>query len=443
MFLPQEIIRKKRDGGELSSEEIAFLIKGLVEEKISESQIAAFAMSVFFRGMTMGERIALTQEMVSTGEVMEWESLALNGPVLDKHSTGGVGDKVSLLLAPIVAACGGFVPMISGRGLGHTGGTLDKLNSIPGYATEPNNELFRRTVKDVGCAIIGPSASLAPADKHFYGVRDVSATIESVPLITASILSKKLAAGLEGLVMDIKTGSGAFAADMVMAEELAHSIVDVANGAGLKTSALITDMNQVLGTHVGNALEIVETVQFLNGKQEERLQECVIALVAEVLHLGRLATDIEQGRRAALAALDSGSAAEKFSAMVAALGGPVDFLENYENYLPCAPVVKPCFAQTTGLVTTVDTRAVGIIVVGLGGGRRRTSDLIDPRVGLTNVCTLGQEVGPDQAIAIVHAASEEAAIQACAGLRTAITITDVEPDNRKMVLQTIRKGLPS
>ena len=439
MFLPQEIIRKKRDGGVLTGDEIAFMVKGLADESISEGQIAAFAMAVFFRGMTMDERISLTREMTNSGDVLEWASLDLDGPVVDKHSTGGVGDKVSLMLAPIVAACGGYVPMISGRGLGHTGGTLDKLDSIPGYKTVPDNALFRRTVKDIGCAIIGQTASLAPADKRFYGIRDVTATVESVPLITASILSKKLAAGLEGLVMDVKTGSGAFADTMEMAEELARSIVDVANGAGLKTSALITDMNQVLGTHVGNGLEVLETVQFLTGKQELRLKECVISLAAEMLHLGGLAGDVDEGRRKALAALDSGAAAEKFAAMVTALGGPADFMDKFEIHLPKAAVIKPCFAQAPGLVSVVDTRAVGVAVVGLGGGRRRASDAIDYGVGLSDVCAPGQSVGPDQPLAIVHAATDAAADQACAELQAAITLSGTAPANRDMVLKVVRK----
>ncbi len=439
MFLPQEIIRKKRDGGVLSDQEIAFMVKGLADESISEGQIAAFAMAVFFQGMTMDERITLTREMVHSGDVLEWANLDLGGPVLDKHSTGGVGDKVSLMLAPIVAACGGYVPMISGRGLGHTGGTLDKLDSIPGYTTVPDNELFRQTVKDVGCAIIGQTASLAPADKRFYGIRDVTATVESVPLITASILSKKLAAGLEGLVMDVKTGSGAFASTMEMATELAESIVEVANGAGLRTSALITDMNQVLGTHVGNGLEVLETVQFLTGKPETRLRECVIALAAEMLHLGGLATDVDEGRTKALAVLDNGAAAEKFAAMVTALGGPADFMEKFATYLPEAPVIKPCFAETAGPVSRVDTRAVGVAVVGLGGGRRRAADTIDYSVGLSDVCALGQMVGPDQPLARVHAASDAAADQVCTELCAAITISGAAPQIGEMVLKAVRK----
>lgn len=441
MLLPQEIIRKKRDGGTLTEHEIRFMVRGLTDNSISEGQIAAFAMAVFFQGMTMAERIDLTREMTCSGDVLEWRGMDLAGPVLDKHSTGGVGDKVSLMLAPIVAACGGYVPMISGRGLGHTGGTLDKLDSIPGYSTAPTGALFRKTVAEIGCAIIGQTASLAPADKRLYAIRDVTATVESIPLITASILSKKLAAGLQGLVMDVKSGSGAFAATLEMAVELAMSIVAVANGAGLKTSALITDMDQVLGTTVGNALEVREAVEFLTSRRDPRLEECVLALAGELLHLGSLAPDAAAGRRQALAALDSGSAAEKFGAMVSMLGGPADFVEKYGPHLPVAAVIKPCPAQRSGIVGAVDTRAVGVAVLGLGGGRRRASDSIDYGVGLSSVCALGQEVGPDRPLAIVHAASDDAHQRACQALRRAITVSDdadERPGARSMVIRSVR-----
>ncbi len=439
-MIPQEIIRKKRDGLALNAGEIAFMVQGIGDESISEAQIAAFAMAVFFQGMTLDERIALTRKMTHSGDVLEWTSLELSGPVLDKHSTGGVGDKVSLALAPIVAACGGYVPMISGRGLGHTGGTLDKLDSIPGYTTTPDNSLFRSTVRDVGCAIIGQTASLAPADKRFYSVRDVTATVESIPLITASILSKKLAAGSEALVLDVKTGSGAFAASLEMAEELADSIVAVANGAGLRTSALITDMDQVLGTHVGNALEVAETVNFLIGRRNARLEDVVIALAAEILRLGGLAEDGGAGRAKALAVLESGQAAECFARMVAALGGPRDFMERSDEYLAQAPVIEPCFAIAEGVVTSVDTRRVGVAVIDLGGGRQRTSDSVDHRVGFSDVCGIGAHVGPDAPIAMVHAASEEKAAQAHQALRHAITVGGTADEPGAMVLKTVREA---
>ena len=437
MLLPQEIIRRKRDGLELTESEIRFMVAGLTDGSISEGQIAAFAMAVFFQGMTMAERIILTREMTRSGDVLEWAGMELPGPLLDKHSTGGVGDKVSLMLAPIVAACGGYVPMISGRGLGHTGGTLDKLDAIPGYGTTPDSALFRATVAEVGCAIIGQTASLAPADKRLYAIRDVTATVESIPLITASILSKKLAAGLQGLVMDVKTGSGAFAASLEMAEDLATSIVAVANGAGLKTSALITDMNQVLGTTVGNGLEVREAVEFLTGRRDPRLEECVLALAGEMLHLGSLAPDAETGSARARAVLDSGAAAEKFAAMVSRLGGPADFMEQYDRRLPVAPVIEPCFPQRGGVVGAVDVRAVGVAVLGLGGGRRRASDAIDYSVGLSSVRALGEAVGPERPLAMVHAASQDAHQRACDELRRAITISDAPVDAGPMVIRSI------
>ena len=437
MPLPQEIIRRKRDGLELTESEIRFMVAGLTDGSISEGQIAAFAMAVFFQGMTMAERIILTREMTRSGDVLEWASMELPGPLLDKHSTGGVGDKVSLMLAPIVAACGGYVPMISGRGLGHTGGTLDKLDAIPGYVTTPDSALFRATVAEVGCAIIGQTASLAPADKRLYAIRDVTATVESIPLITASILSKKLAAGLQGLVMDVKTGSGAFAAALGMAEELAASIVAVANGAGLKTSALITDMNQVLGTTVGNGLEVREAVEFLTGRRDPRLEECVLALAGEMLHLGSLAPDAEAGSVRARAVLDSGAAAEKFAAMVSRLGGPADFMEQYDRLLPVAAVIEPCFAQRGGVVGAVDVRAVGVAVLGLGGGRRRAGAAIDYSVGLSSVSALGEAVGPERPLAMVHAATDDAHQRACDELRRAITISDAAVDAGPMVIRSI------
>jgi len=437
-MIPQEIIRKKRDGHHLSDEEISFMVRGLHDETISEGQIAAFAMAVFFQGMSMQERVALTREMTQSGDILEWQSLGLDGPVLDKHSTGGVGDKVSLMLAPIVAACGGYVPMISGRGLGHTGGTLDKLDSIPGYNTTPDNQLFRSTVKEAGCAIIGQTAQLAPADKRFYGIRDVTATVESIPLITASILSKKLAAGLDALVMDVKTGSGAFAAEMSMAEELATSIVTVANGAGLKTSALITDMDQVLGTHVGNALEVLESVAFLKNECEPRLKEVVLALAAEMLHLSRLTTSYDEGLAKAEASLSSGAAHEQFAKMVVALGGPSDFMDDYASYLPKAKFIEPCRAEHDGFIQSVDTRAVGVAVIGLGGGRQRAADKIDYSVGFSDVAHVGQKITRGDPLAIVHARDQETANVAESALKAAFIISDDQAKPNAMVLKQVR-----
>ena len=334
-MLPQEIIRIKRDGGRLTEAQIQRFIQGVTSGAVTEGQIAAFCMAVLFRGMDLDERVALTLAMTRSGTVLDWKPLNLPGPILDKHSTGGVGDKVSLILAPAIAACGGFVPMISGRGLGHTGGTLDKLDSIPGYTSLPDRPTLERVIRDVGCAIIGATDAFAPADKRVYAVRDITATVESLDLITASILSKKLAAGLDALVMDVKFGSGAFMAAFDDAVALAESIVTVATGAGMPTVALLTDMNEVLGRTAGNALEVRESIDFLTGAgHDPRLYEVTSALSAELLVLGGLAPDASTASKRFDEAISSGAAAERFSRMVASLGGPADLLENPDRYLP-------------------------------------------------------------------------------------------------------------
>ena len=423
-MLAQEIIRTKRDGHTLSTSQIEQFVMGLVDGSWSEGQVAALGMAVFLRGMGQGECVALTHAMMHSGRVMVWRDMP--GPVLDKHSSGGVGDKVSLMLAPMVAACGGYVPMISGRGLGHTGGTCDKFDAIPGYNTTPEPALFDHVVRTVGCAIIGQTADLAPADKRFYATRDVTATVESVPLITASILSKKLAAGLQGLVMDVKCGNGAFADSLAMAQELAHSIVAVATGAGLRTTALITDMNQVLGRSVGNALEVAEAIAYLRGDgvREPRQHEITLALSAELLVLGGLVRDTTVARVKLQAALDSGAAAEHFARMVAALGGPVDLMERPDAYLLVAPVVVPVPALRAGLLSAMRTRDIGMAVVELGGGRRKASDAIDTRVGLTQVQPLGARLQAGEPIAFVHAADSTSAQRAVIQLQTAFTLSD-------------------
>ena len=339
-FIPQEVIRAKRDGRALADDDIAAFVAGIGDGTLSEGQAAAMAMAICLNGMSGAECVALTRAMTDSGRILEWPDLGR--PILDKHSTGGVGDKVSLVLAPIMAACGAAVPMISGRGLGHTGGTLDKLDAIPGYDTAPDIATFRRIVADAGCAIVGPTDDLAPADRRLYAIRDVTATIDSVPLITASILSKKLAAGLDGLVMDVKTGNGAFMTDLAAARGLADSIVTTAQGAGLPARALITDMNQVLGDAVGNALEVEEAVAYLTGvRREPRLHEVVAALCRELLLLGGLTESAAAAQAEFEKALDSGAAAESFQRMVAASGGPADFADRLERHLPRAPVVAP------------------------------------------------------------------------------------------------------
>jgi thymidine phosphorylase len=390
--------------------------------------------------MNMAERVALTQAMTRSGTVLDWRGLDLPGPVVDKHSTGGVGDNVSLMLGPIVAACGGYVPMISGRGLGHTGGTLDKLDSIPGYATQPDLALFRRVVKEEGVAIIGQTADLAPADKTVYAIRDVTATVESIALITASILSKKLAAGLQALVMDVKTGSGAFMPTLEDSRELAASIATVATGAGLPTVALITAKDQPLASAAGNALEVRNAVDFLTGaRRDARLKEVTLALCAEMLLLGGLASDIAQARARVEYALESGGATEHFARMVSALGGPADFVERVGDHLQMAPVVKPIYAERAGRIASIQTRAVGLAVVALGGGRTRPQDAIDHGVGFTDLAELGAEVDGGRPIGIVHARSEKAADAAAKALSAAYEIGEA-PAPLPPVLERIAGG---
>jgi thymidine phosphorylase len=434
-LLPQEIIRLKRDGGVLAPELIESFIEGLTTGRVSEGQAAAFAMAVFFRGLSVPERVALTRAMTRSGEVLRWD---LPGPVLDKHSTGGVGDTVSLALAPAVAACGGYVPMISGRGLGHTGGTLDKLDAIPGYVSQPDIDTFRRVTREVGCAIIGQTADLAPADKRLYAIRDVTATVESIDLITASILSKKLAAGLQGLVMDVKFGSGAFMATPQEARALADSLVQVANGAGLPTSAVLTDMHEPLASAAGNAVEISYAVDYLTGRHRHpRFHEVTVMLSAEMLVLGGLAADHAEARTRIEEAIASGRAAETFQRMIVALGGPNDLVERPDRHLRGAPVIRAVHPERAGHVQRVATRDVGIAVVALGGGRTRPHDPVDHAVGLTRLAGIGERVDGERPLGFVHAQSEAAAEAAARALRAAYEIGDSRVEPRPVVLQRI------
>ncbi len=438
LFLAQEIIRKKRDGQPLNEAEIRFFINGVRDNSVSEGQIAALAMTIYFHDMTMAERVALTMAMRDSGTVLNWQGLGLNGPVVDKHSTGGVGDVTSLMLGPMVAACGGYVPMISGRGLGHTGGTLDKLEAIPGFDIFPDDSRFRQIIKTVGVAIIGQTSSLAPADKRFYATRDITATVDSIPLITASILAKKLAEGLDALVMDVKVGSGAFMPTYAQSEDLARAIVGVANGANCKTTALLTDMNQVLASSAGNAVEVREAVRFLTGEyRNPRLLEVTMALCVEMLLSGGLAQSPAAARAKLQQVLDNGSAAETFGRMVAAQQGPADFIERYDSYLPAATLSKPVYAEMPGIVNAMDTRALGMAVVALGGGRRRANDSIDYSVGLTEMAQLGDAVDGQRPLAVIHANDEASWQQAADTLRAAMKIGEQPPAATPVVYQRI------
>jgi thymidine phosphorylase len=431
-----DVIRKKRDGGELSDEEIQFFVDGLADNSLPAEQVSSLAMAIFLNSMSFPEAAKLTLAMASSGTVLDWSKEGLDGPVVDKHSTGGVGDKVSFLLAPIAAACGCYVPMISGRGLGHTGGTTDKAESIPGYNATPDFQVFRKTVKDIGCAIIGQTADLAPADRRFYSIRDVTGTVESVPLITASILSKKIAAGLQGLVMDVKVGSGAFMGTQERAQELARSIIGTAAKAGLKTHAVITDMNEVLGTTAGNALEIEESILYLrNERRDPRLDDVTLSLCAEMLIVGGLETDRQVARTRCEEAVTSGRAAEVFARMVHALGGPAGLVDDYSKHLAKAPVVRAVRAE--GVVVRVDTRAVGNAIIELGGGRRKVGEALDLSVGFSEIAPTGTTLNKDTPLAVVHAASESDADTAEQNLLAAYELGESAAPGRPVVSEIL------
>jgi thymidine phosphorylase len=422
LLLPQEIIRRKRQGEALTQAEIAFFVEGITSGSVVDAQVGAFAMAVLWRGMSRDEAVALTLAMRDSGQVLRWDDLP--GPVVDKHSTGGIGDKVSLILAPLLAACGCYVPMLSGRGLGHTGGTLDKLESIPGFDTRPDIAELRRIVREAGCAIVGQTGDLAPADRRLYAIRDVTATVESVPLITASILSKKLAAGPSALVMDVKTGSGAFMPDLAQARELAASIVSVAEGAGLRCNALLTDMGSCLGRTAGHTLEVGEAMAMLRGEPvERRLREVTLALAVEALALAGLATTAAQAAARAERALASGAAAERFAMMVRAQGGPADLLERPQQ-LATAPVLLPVHAEREGTVQRVDARQLGVAVLGLGGGRTRPENAVDHAVGLEAVLGVGEVADRARPLAIVHARDMATAEHAARSVRSAFSLAD-------------------
>jgi thymidine phosphorylase len=429
------ILMKLRDGAPVSGDEITWFANGLASGLVTDAQAGAFAMAVCQRGLGEAGRVALTRAMRDSGDVLTWD---LPGPVVDKHSTGGVGDSISLPLAAALAASGVYVPMISGRGLGHTGGTLDKLEAIPGYGVDVAPDRLDAIVRDVGCAIVGASGKIAPADKRLYAVRDVTGTVESIDLITASILSKKLAAGLQALILDVKVGSGAFLPSMSEAKALAKSLVSTANGAGCKTRALITDMNAPLARTAGNALEVAECIDLLTGRDiNQNLWDLTVALGGELLVLAGAATDAVKGGGMIADALHSGQAAERFGRMVVALGGPADLLEAPDKHLAKAPVVRPVFAVTPGVVQAINTRAVGLVVVGLGGGRQRDGDKINPSVGLSDILTIGEAAGPGRPLAMIHAADQASADQAASALQAAYATGAGEVDPPPLIHERV------
>ena len=406
-MIPQEVIRKKRDNQSLSSEEIQLFVDGLTNGSFSDQQIAAMSMAILLNGMTQEETVTLTNLMTHSGDVLEWHDIIDSDLVCDKHSTGGVGDKVSLILAPILAACNVYVPMISGRGLGHTGGTLDKFDSIPGYNTQPDISTFYDVVKKVGCAIIGQTSNLAPADKKLYSIRDIVGTVESIPLITSSILSKKIAAGVNSLVLDIKVGNGSFNTDEDVAGKLADSLVSVARGAGLKCSAVLTDMNQVLGWNAGHTLEVLESIEYLkNNKKNTRLEKITNELISVLLVMIKNISK-EEALKQILDVINNGKAAEKFEHMVAALGGPKDILTSFNNKALKASYKEDIFCSTKGIVKSINTRRLGMLLIELGGGRKQISDKINFSVGFEKVVDVGSQVDLSTPLLILHAQTKE------------------------------------
>lgn len=439
MFLPQEVIRKKRDNHRLNAQEIDLFIQGVADNSISEGQIAALCMSIFFNDLDIKERTWLTRSMRDSGQVINWSHLNLPAPVIDKHSTGGVGDVVSIMLAPMLAACGAYVPMISGRSLGHTGGTLDKLESIPNFNVNLEIKRFQEVVKTVGCSMIGQTGALAPADKRIYATRDISATVESIALITASILSKKLAAGLEGLVMDVKVGNGAFMKDEASSRTLAQSIVHVAHALGCPTSALLTDMNQSLASSAGNATEMREAIAFLRNEAcNPRLKAVTLALSAEILHTSGLFNTTDEAEYALIRTLEDGSALEKFAQMLSAQGAPIDFIERYEDYLPRAQVIRPLMSTHTGYLSAMNTREIGLAVINLGGGRKLASDRIDHSVGFSDILPLASKVDPHTPLVTIHAQDEASWQLVAAQYLNALQFSEHIPSSTPLIYETIR-----
>lgn len=421
----RRVIAKLRRGQSPDREELAWFAQGLADMSVSDAQAGAFAMGVCLTGLDQAGRVALTLAMRDSGKVLDWSGL--DRPVLDKHSTGGVGDCVSLVLAPALAACGAAVPMISGRGLGHTGGTLDKIESIPGVSTAFDGTRLRHAIEQAGAAIVGASTDIAPADKRLYAIRDVTATVESLDLITASILSKKLAAGLQGLVLDVKVGSGAFMKDIDAATALAEALVETANAAGCPTTALISDMNQPLVPSLGNALEVAEVARVLTGQARGPIVELCAALGGVLMEGADMVADVQEGADRIAGVIADGQAAEAFGRMIAAQGGPLAFIETWSRFLPEATVIREVKAREAGFVTAIDGEALGLAVVALGGGRMVEGDVVDPAVGFSGLVALGQQIAPGDLLGVVHAVRQEEADRAEASLRAAIRVGPQAP----------------
>ena len=429
-----DIIRKKRDGVALSDEEIRAFLAGYTDGSIPDYQAAALAMAVFFRGLDPRELATWTDAMLHSGDVIDLSDLP--GRKVDKHSTGGVGDKVSLCLAPIVAACGVKVPMVSGRGLGHTGGTLDKLEAIPGFTVDLPLARFREIVADVGLCLIGQTERLAPADRKLYALRDVTATVESIPLIASSILSKKLAEGIDALVLDVKVGRGAFMKTEDDARILARTMVDIGTRVGKQVVALLTDMSQPLGLAVGNALEVVEALEVLRGGGPADLVEITLALAAEMLVLGGVADDLDAGRARALEAIADGSALERMRRLVAAQGGDPSVIDD-PGILPTARLTEPVKAAQDGGVAAIDAEAVGLAAMRLGAGRARKEDDVDPAVGVMLAKKVGDRVRAGEILAVLHVNDETHLAAASREVAAAFTLDDTAAKAPPLVIDRI------
>ncbi|WP_170417783.1 thymidine phosphorylase [Ruegeria atlantica] len=430
----RSIIAKLRRHEVPTGEELSWFAQGLADGGVSDAQAGAFAMAVCMGGLGAQGRADLTVAMRDSGDVLSWD---FDGPVLDKHSTGGVGDSVSLVLAPALAELGAYVPMISGRGLGHTGGTLDKLEAIPGVSTQISQDRLMQILQETGAAIVGATGQIAPADKRLYAIRDVTATVESLDLITASILSKKLAASPEALVLDVKVGSGAFMKTLEDARKLARALSETANAAGCRTSAVITDMHQPLAPALGNALEVAEVMKVMTQDPYAPLAEISAELGGVLLADAGMFATADEGRDKITDVIRDGRAAERFGRMMAAVGAPLQFVENWSRYLPEASVILEVPAPTSGHITAIDGEALGLAVVALGGGRQVEDDVIDPAVGLSDIARLGDKVEKGAPLAVIHAAREDAARQAADAVLKAITIGDGAPMEPTLVHERI------
>ena len=435
---PQDVIRKKRDGQELSREEIVFFVDGVTTGRVADYQISALLMAIYLNGMSQTEQQILTEAMLESGSILDFSDIAK--PKADKHSTGGVGDKTSLLIAPLVASCGVAVPMISGRGLGHTGGTLDKLESIPGYRVNLTVDEFKKVLNDVGYAMAGQTAELAPADKKMYALRDATSTVEAIPLIVASIISKKGAAGLDAMVIDVKVGNGAFMRDEARAKELAHALVSTGNSCGIKTRALLTDMNQPLGAAVGNSIEVRECIEILRGETSKAaypVLDLSLQLAAHMLVLVNVEETIERALATLRRQIDSGAALEAFRRNILAQGGDARVCDDPNRFLPLVTEGVRVESPRSGFITRIDTTEIGHAIAAIGGGRVRIEDVIDPTVGFVTEVKIGDRIAHDDALGIVYSSDQPAAREAAARIQAAYLIDDVAPAASQTLVKEI------